>query len=358
MDSARKTEERAAAWLAKRDSGHWSDADERELQVWLDASTANTVAFIRLEAVWSEAQRLKALGAGVPPGVVPPPNAWHPSALFEPRESAASGVMSRAEPASTTHLPRRSWLRYAVAAGVVLAVVSAFTWYSRTPGPYYRTPVGGLASVPMTDGSKVTLNTDSAIRLAVTEKERGVLLERGEAFFEVAKDPARPFVVSAGHKRVIAVGTKFSVRRNGEDVRVFVTEGKVRLEDDLLAESPPEQQGSVLAAGSVARAGDSGVLVQEKPLAEVEDYLSWRSGYVTFHELPLAEAVAEFNRYNERKIVIEDPQVAAIRVSGKFRSNRFEAFVRLLEEGLPIRAQREQDRIVLTGSQSAGGPSD
>lgn len=360
MDSARKTEERAAAWLAKRDSGHWSVDDERELQAWLDASTAHTVAFIRLETVWGEARRLKALGAGVQPGVVPPPNAWHPSALFEPRESAASGATTSPETvtAPMTQSPRRAWLRYAVAAGVMLAAVSAFTWYSRTPGPYYRTPVGGLTSVPMTDGSKVTLNTDSAIRLAVTEKERGVLLERGEAFFEVAKDPGRPFVVSAGHKRVIAVGTKFSVRRNGDEVRVFVTEGKVRFEDDLLAESPREQHGSLLAAGSMARAGDSGVLVQEKPLAEVEDYLSWRSGYVTFHELPLAEAVAEFNRYNERKIVIEDPQVAAIRVSGKFRSNRFEAFVRLLEEGLPIRAQREQDRIVLTGSQNGGGPSD
>jgi transmembrane sensor len=229
----------------------------------------------------------------------------------------------------------------------------------------------------MSDGSKVILNTDSAIRLAVTQEERRVQLERGEAFFEVAKDPGRPFVVSAGSRRVIAVGTKFSVRRTGDDVRVFVTEGKVRFEDDSLGAVPRDsakpanpssdaarnagsasasrdESATLLAAGAVARAGNSGVIVQEKPLSEVEDYLSWRSGYLTFRDIPLADAVAEFNRYNEQKIVIQDPAVAAIRFSGKVRPTSFEGFVRLLEDAFPIHAEHVEGRIILTDARASG----
>jgi len=93
-------------------------------------------------------------------------------------------------------------------------------------GTRYSTPVGEIASVPMRDGSKVTLNTDSQIRVTLTDSERRVDLKYGEAFFEVSKDPKRPFVVNAGGKRVIAVGTQFSVRRDANDIQVVVTEGR------------------------------------------------------------------------------------------------------------------------------------
>lgn len=386
MESSSQIEDRAAAWLAKRDSGRWSEDDERELQSWLDGATAHMVAFIRLEAVWGEARRLKALGAGMQPGIVPPPNSWHLSPFLERPEG--SGTVDRSDEApalapSQPPPPRRSWSTRALAAGLVLAVAAALTWYLATSGFYYRTPVGGLASIPMSDGSKVTLNTDSAIRLAVTDQIRGVELERGEAFFEVAKDPSRPFVVTVGNKRVIAVGTKFSVRRTGDEVQVLVTEGKVRLEDDSLTAASRKTAGSsepatsaaqsgidgtnhssavrggdggmLLVAGAVAHAGESGVLVRNLPLMEVDDHLTWRSGYLTFRETPLAAVSAEFNRYNNRQIVIEDPVVAGIRISGKFRSNGFEAFVRLLEQGFPIQAQYSDGRIILNDAHDAGG---
>jgi transmembrane sensor len=208
----------------------------------------------------------------------------------------------------------------------------------------------------MPDGSKITLNTDSEVRLDLENPaERRVELQKGEAFFEVAKDPNRPFVVSVGRKRVIAVGTAFSVLRDGDDVRVAITEGRVRIED--AAERATERGGtddgiSTLAAGSIARATNAGVLIQEKPIPEIENDLSWRTGYLIFRDTALADAVAEFNRYNTRKIVIEDPAVAATRVSGKFRSTQFEAFVRLLEAGFPIRAHAVDDHIVLTDSRS------
>ena len=87
---------------------------------------------------------------------------------------------------------------------------------------------------------------------------------------------------------------------------------------------------------------------------EVDDYLTWRSGYLTFRETPLAAVIAEFNRYNKRQIVIDDPVVAGIRISGKFRSTGFEAFVRLLEHGFPIQAQYRDGRIILSDAHDAG----
>jgi len=353
--SSRQIEERAAAWLARRDSGTWSQDDERRLQEWLDASTAHAVAFIRLESAWNQALRLKALGAGIGRGVIPPHDAWQASPFFTAAPAAVQ--------------PARRGFARALVACVAAALVAMLGWYGSTRGPSYRTPVGQIASVPLADGSQITLNTNSAIRVAVDTRERTVRLDQGEAFFEVAKDPSRPFVVTAGSKRVIAVGTKFSVRRSGDDVRVFVTEGKVRFEEESAGSSGSSShdeastdgnsftQGSngsiLLPAGTIVRAGDSGVLVQTKPLDEVEEYLSWRSGYLVFRETLLADAVGEFNRYNDVKIVIEDPEVATIALSGRFRATNFEAFVRLIEDGFPVRARRGDRKIILSSIHAA-----
>jgi transmembrane sensor len=191
----------------------------------------------------------------------------------------------------------------------------------------------------MADGSEVTLNTNSEIRVAVSERERRVELQQGEAFFEVAKDSRRPFVVVVGNKRVIAVGTRFSVRRDDEDIEVVVTEGKIRLES---AGSPQP-----VAAGTIAHASDAGVLLQKTGLAAAEEALSWRKGILVFHETTLADAIAEFNRYNIHKIVIADPGVASLRVAGNFRANNVDAFVRLLERGYPLRVEQEGEEFVL-----------
>jgi transmembrane sensor len=341
MENSRQIEDTAADWLARRDGSDWRASDEAELDVWLQAATAHRVAFLRLEAAWQQADRLKVLGAGMPPGAVPAPGAWQASPFFDGGAAVLAATAVAAEDA-----PR--WFpRYrAMAAMLLLGVFVAAGWFLYPfGGSSYSTDVGGLAAVPMSDGSKVTLNTDSKIRVAVSETERVVNLRQGEAYFEVAKDPSRPFVVQAGDKRVVAVGTKFSVRRTHDDIRVVVTEGKVRVETGT---GRPETPAAELVAGTVARSDSDGTLVQEKPLADIEEYLSWRSGFLVFRDMTLGDAVTEFNRYNTRKIVIDDPAVSAIRIGGNFRSTNVDAFVRLLEQGFPIRASRQDDQIVLT----------
>jgi transmembrane sensor len=238
-----------------------------------------------------------------------------------------------------------------VAASVVLTFAFGIGWYFWPAGPAYETSVGGVEAVALSDGSNVTLNTNSEIRVALTDTERHIELMRGEAFFDVAKDPARPFVVLAGGQRVVAVGTKFSVRRaerRADEVRVVVTEGRVRV--GPVAGVAPELPPAEVAAGSIARAGGAGVLIEEQPARPVDEYLSWRSGYLVFRATALADAVAEFNRYNTTKLVIEDPAVAAIEIGGNFRSTNVDAFVRLLKDGFSIRVEQRGDEIVLTAA--------
>jgi len=197
-----------------------------------------------------------------------------------------------------------------------------------------------LESVPIADGSTVTLNTDTAVHILITDKTRRVKLDHGEAFFQVAKDPNRPFVVEVGKRRVMAVGTQFSVRREGSDIQVIVTEGAVRLTHAQLTEE-------LLPAGAVAHAGESGVLVKQGSRTAAEEQLSWRQGVLHFREVTLAEAAAEFNRYNIRQVVIEDPTAADYLVAGDFRATNVEAFVRLLQRGYPIKVKQQANRLVL-----------
>lgn len=347
MDSSIQIEKAASAWLAKRDGGNWTDADQAMLEAWLQASTAHRVAFIRLEFVWQQALRLRVLGASEQPGVPENP-AKSRFPAFEWRrsqqaEALAAPAVNQAQNVRGSTPRVRHW---ALAASVVL-VAGLLAWaahFMMMSGASYSTAIGGLASVPMVDGSKVTLNTNSEIRVAVSDSERRVNLEQGEAFFQVAKDPSRPFVVIAGSERVVAVGTQFSVRRDEHGLRVVVTEGRVRVEPPR---GSPARPVAELTAGSIAQSGGEGVLIQQRPIQEAEDFLSWRRGYLVFRNTTLTDAVAEFNRYTTSRIAIEDAEVGALRIGGNFRSDNVEAFLRLLQEGFDIDVEKRDEALVL-----------
>jgi transmembrane sensor len=346
MDSE-MIEAQAADWFARSQGGQWSDADQERLDEWLGASTAHRVAYLRLSAAWQYSARLKALGAGVPAGVIPPRHGW----IFStPRERVSGSSSARIGEGALAGRGKGGLLAASLAA-TLAAVVAGAAWLAwRDGASSYRTEIGRIGTIPLSDGSRVVLNTDSRIRVEFSETGRRIVLDRGEAFFVVAKDLARPFAVEAGSEKIVALGTSFSVRRDTPDVRVVVTEGRVRLERDRGARSggPISPPATQLEAGAVATAAETGVLVRRRQVAEVEQLLSWRTGYVTFRDTALAEAVAEFNRYSERKIVLEDPAIADIRIGGNFRTDSADAFLWLLENGFPIDAREEGGRIVLT----------
>ena len=336
---ANPIEQQAADWLARRDARPWSDADRVALEEWLAASPIHQVEFLRMEYAWEESLRLKALGAGVQSNKAPRPGRWVLSALF------SGGVAGRSSRTPAAPAMRRLRLPMALAASVLIAVAAAAWITASYYGGRHSTTVGQLSHIAMADGSEVTLNTNSVVRVTVNTKERKVELQRGEAFFKVAKDPSRPFIVIVGEQRVIAVGTQFSVRREATDAQIVVTEGTVRIETD---EPTPLTPAASVSAGSVAHASRAGTSIQNRPLAQAEELISWRSGILVLHDMTLAEAAGEFNRYNARKIVIRDPLVGAMHISGSFRATNAEAFVRLLERGYSLQAHTEDADIILT----------
>jgi len=341
ISNSEQIEATAAAWFAKREGGNWSAADQAELDTWLDGATAHRIAFIRSAATWERAGRLTALGAGVPPGTIPPRDGWGIAPI---PQADSSAKMADALPiARVVGFNKRLG---ALAAGLIVATAATAVWYiSNSHGTAYSTQIGALASVPLSDGSHVTLNTDSRIHVAFSAGERVVKLDQGEAFFEVSKDRSRPFVVDMGNKRVTAVGTQFSVRRDGAEIRVLVTDGRVRIDHQ---DVPSGLGATQVAAGSQARTKGNSVLLDQPEPTQVEQLLSWRTGYLVFHETPLAEAIAEFNRYSSRKIVVDDPALMSLRIGGRFRSTDAEAFLWLLQNGFPIDVAQRDDRISLT----------
>jgi transmembrane sensor len=209
----------------------------------------------------------------------------------------------------------------------------------------YSTAIGATQSISLPDGSRLTLDTDSQVDVTIDGKARTVQLARGQAFFEVAHDRQRPFVVDAGRLSVTAVGTAFSVRRVGLDIRVAVAEGTVRL-------GQAGEREDLLPAGGIARADGEVVQIQLGQPTEVERNLSWRSGVLTFRHTSLADAVAEFNRYGTRQIVIRDAEIATLELGGVFRSGDAEVFAHVLERTFPIDATISLDRIELSARRS------
>ncbi|MDQ1091379.1 transmembrane sensor [Xanthomonas sacchari] len=346
MDS-RWIEARAAAWLARRDRGDWTDARQARLDAWLAASTAHRVAFLRLQAAWQESGRLQALGAGQRDEQVPERGRWQGlggRSAVAPAATAAPDLGDLRFAPRPRARPRRRWPAALAAALLCAAVLALGGRHAAEPAPTaYASVTGQLRPVALADGSQATLSSDSRIAVALSRAQRHIDLQRGEAFFAVSKDPGRPFVVASGARQVVAVGTRFAVRRDADALRVVVTEGTVRLESAGAPQAPP----LLLHAGSIAQAGPHGVLVRRVALAEAERMLDWRSGYLSFDDTPLQAAVAEFNRYNTVKLQVADAGAAALRVGGNVRWSNVDAFVRLLEQGFPIRAERRGDTVLL-----------
>jgi len=325
MSRVEQLRDSAAAWIIRRENGGWSEGDQAELDAWLAESDANKVAYWRLKHSWSKADRVASLGI------------------------RSSDV---ARPARIA----RYWKPVAIAASLALAIgIGTIRYAGEQPAPEpvlaavrFDTPVGKQRKIPLADGSQVELNTRTVIRTAVTKTVRRVWLDKGEAFFEVAHDAEHPFVIFAGAKRITVLGTKFSVRRDGDKVTVSVLEGRVRVDD---AQAPIEAAASsaTIAGGGLAVTDGPSILVTRESRDRVEDALAWRAGMLKFDQAPLSEVAAEFNRYNRRQIIVTDPAVAAIPIGGAFQASNVEAFTRLLRDAYHLRITAESEKITISG---------
>ncbi len=209
----------------------------------------------------------------------------------------------------------------------------------------FRTSVGERATATLEDGSTVVLNTNSILEINYSKMRRDVRLIAGQALFKVAHDSERPFVVAAANHEVVAVGTEFEVRLDGEKVRVALLQGRVRVEPVAPRRGTVARESvTVMAPGQQLVASATGIVVNR---ADVEELVSWKSGRVRFDNMRLADAVAEMNRYSRTRILIDDSAAADIRITGAFRAGQSYTFAETIGEAFPVEVEHSGDTIRL-----------
>lgn len=304
--NSRKSDSQAARWVVRLGGGPLLPHEQRELDAWLEGDHRNRGAFVRAQAAWLDLDRVAALSR---PG---------------------GGSYSGPDTPSERPVLRRRWV---LAAGLgTVAVAGAGGWWSwQGRGRSYVSGGGEIRRVTLADGSTMTLNSSSSVRVDYTSAQRSVSLERGEALFEVAKDRTRPFVVSAGNLSVRAVGTAFAVWRRDIRTDVTVAEGIVEVFD---SHGLRRQRATRLVANELGVATRTGLRIQRLTPQDLDRRLAWRAGMLVFDGETLSEAVREINLYGGKPIRIDDPQLAARPVVGLFRAGDPEEFARTIATAL------------------------
>jgi transmembrane sensor len=327
LPNAEEAERQASEWIARLQGDDVSADDRARFAQWRGAHPRNARAYDDLMATW---RQLAAVGKTV-------------------RAVSFGNAM---QAASRVKRPRHGLFFTAMAAMLAFVMVGGW-WQSRSPSSF-RTGIGEHVSVVLPDGSRVELNSDSAVQVSYDEGTRVIRLERGEAFFTVAHDTARPFWVVAGRTWVRAVGTAFNVDRRQDEVRVTVSEGRVKVataapiqrrspSDDALA----QLSVSLLAAGQQADVSDADTQVRRLPPPEMERETSWRNGTVYFENRPLHEVVDEMKRYTLLQIEL-GATVRDLPVGGTFQTNPqgAEALLSMLHDGFGLQVRREDGQRV------------
>ena len=321
----------AAHWAARLDARSLTADEQAELDTWLDSDPRCLGAYARARAVL---------------------------VVIAPRRQAP-----------TSALPSRRALLWTGGGAIAAGVAGVAAVAARHPEPYRRrfeSSLGEVRHIPLEDGSHITLNTDSALSIEFGATRRLVRLLRGEAYFEVARIPERPFIVMGPFVQVRTVGTAYNVRLHDPGtLKVEVTSGRVALE------SPPSPMMQSLQAmtGGWPEATDDlspvymdaghratiRMSADDKMLIDIETVaadaltrgLAWREGQLAFEGESLAEAAAEFARYSRQRLVVTDPELAGRHISGLFAATDPEGFARAATLSLGARMKAGKDSIVL-----------
>jgi transmembrane sensor len=313
MASRERDEDAAARWAVRLDAGPLAASDQTEFDEWLADDERRQGALLRAQATLAYLDRGRALADAAP--------GRERAHQWGGRAYARAG---------------------AIAAGIVLVLTAVSIGRS---GPVeIATAVGEIRRVPLADGSVASVNTDSDVEVRINGNRRDITLRSGEAWFQVAHDKERPFVVSAGDVRVRAVGTAFSVRRNDRDVEVLVTEGVVDVWS-VETGTPPLR----------VTAGNRGVMPTVRDATPtvrasgaLERSLAWRTGELALDGETLDYAAGELNRYNRRKIIIESAALGREPLVGYFRVDQPEGFARAIGATMGANVRIQGDTIRLS----------
>lgn len=313
----------AAEWFAINGSEEAAAGHRAAFEQWLSIDD-NRGAYRRLEQIWAEMEAL----------------------------SDSPVITATRRPVAKRRV--NSWWLGGLAAACLTGLIASGVLInaSRDEGRYYNTAVGEQTQITLRDGSVVTLNTQSTIYVDFSGPQRRIELRAGEAFFKVAHDASRPFIVQAGDTAVRALGTEFDVYRHGDKaVSVAVASGKVQVRHI------DEAQSRIVKLLS----GQSIIVAPMKPLVvrstQISKELSWQKGILEFSSTPLADAVAEINRYSATRIVLSDARLADMKVNGVFNIRDVDRFIPTIQKILPVTTEQLSDTaIVLHYRQADNSP--
>jgi transmembrane sensor len=311
----------ALRWIARIERGPLGPHEQRSFTEWLAADIRHQGALIRVQAAELRIDRLAALAGGHSVVGSPPP---------------------------LTKQTTRRRLIAAVAAAVAFAGITVLWEHQSVQeagGTRYVNGVGELTKVALADGSVVTMNTQTELRVRYSSERRDIDLVRGEALFTVAHNSRRPFAVHVGQWSAVAVGTEFSVRRLSEPTAdVVVTEGTIRLlpQDGTVTSAP-----QITANQKALIGADGQVQIDSLSDSQITQQLAWRSHLVIFDGKPLREALTEMNRYTRKPIVVEDPALAERLIAGVFSTTDTKTFVSAMTATLGVQAVAKEDVVLL-----------
>jgi transmembrane sensor len=338
----------ARAWVVELDDEPVSPERVAELRAWLGRSPSHRRAFEQAVGAWRDMDGLSTVLNEAP------------VASVAAGLRAASPPPSRIAPAA----PKIGSLRaviFAAAAALLLGGVLtsvALIWHPNgvpATSSTYETATGEVTTIALSDGSKIHLNTGSRVSVSYGSKARTLQLVRGEAYFEVAPSPQRPFVVYAGRFAVRALGTAFAVHMLNSGVDLTVTQGHV----ELAAFAPQSFAGTgssgagetaeasySLSGGQHATVAGDVRLIEQIDAKGIEKRLAWREGMLIFDDDPLADVVAEIGRYTSRRIVITDPSIRTLKIGGYFKVRDISSILDTFQENFGIEVKQDNDNVV------------
>jgi transmembrane sensor len=326
-------DDEASIWLVRLDNGNLSDQLRKELKSWLSADKRHPVALKAMADIWDGMDEIlmtidddeSSKNVTLWPVLKP---------IFEPFALAASVCF--------------------------LAILVFFAIPNDVQKNTYVTVVGQQMSTTFDDGSIIHLNTNSRIETEFSDEKRIIKLIQGEALFEVAHDPKRPFIVYAGNRLVQAIGTKFVVHLKSENIQVTVTDGKVKMSkvplnknlSDIkeLNNTDTKKDDVYITKGEKVIVGSDQTpkLTLIKP-ENIKRALSWLDGKLIFVNEELFDVIEEINRYIDVEIVLKDPSLHKITISGRFDLEDSEALIEAIELSFNMDSQRlDSNKVLLT----------
>jgi transmembrane sensor len=374
--------EEACVWFIDSRAGDLDEAARYEFDCWLRKSPEHLSAYLELAAIWNEAPHLDPEGkfdrdtliaqaAMDRDNVVELTNSRGAessrpdiAARAAPDFSSSPAELPQAPPANRQRRGVQRWRFAAIAASIALLAIPATFYLQSFRSSTYAAAIGEQRSIALADGSTVELNSRSKIVVRYTKQERRVELLQGQALFRVTKDVTRPFIVKTGATLVRAVGTEFDVYQKREDTVVTVVEGRVAIltsrtgaladhdvptgagprhpNVDFPAVAPGQIGNILVAAGEQLTVTPKRIQIAEHP--NIASATAWTQRQLVFESASLADVADEFNRYNERQLIVGDPRLETFHVSGVFSSTDPASLIRFLRA-------RPELRIVETGSQ-------